>query len=409
MKLSIPLHLPRARSGISRAAVTIVLGALIACGSAAEFGAPFAAGSSSGEQYDTPLSDAGRAADAASAPTGSSLCKRNAATCKDVGKGCAVASDAGAVSDAGKAPSPETCRLDVESKASCSANGMIAEGGACQNATDCGEGLECIRNGGQVEGQCRAYCCAGTCDATTSSSGNNGKTFCDIQFAKTAGFKVPVCMPVKACRLFEKGGCASGETCAVVNEEDGTTGCVEQGPAQVGQSCDEVHCGDGLTCLGRAGARRCFQRWGHVMPSARTLRLAGTDVQGSRHRNLRRLVNEVRKTVALSPDCSAGGWLGQADRPVGHPFQRQKSFDCSLTRLARCLLQRRGWRPTIHCSAFLRNGGHGDTERPHSPSPISSDQTGSNWSDSLVRLAPPTMPYSNCIDARSRIPCPSVS
>jgi hypothetical protein len=259
----VPVSKPSRTSSVraaQRAMIVAALAMLTACSSASfASDTPFIGGTSSGEQYDT--RDGGRTADAtAPVSQGNSLCKRSAATCDDVGKGCSAGTlaDAGAA-DAGKEPSPETCRLELNAKASCSANGVGIEGGACQSATDCGEGLECIRYGGRVDGQCRAYCCAGTCSNITTSDGSNGKAFCDIQFAKSAAFKVPVCMPVRACRLFEKGACASGETCAVVNEDDGTTGCVELGPAQVGQSCDEVHCGEGLTCLGRTGARQCFQ------------------------------------------------------------------------------------------------------------------------------------------------------
>ncbi|MEO8797745.1 MAG: hypothetical protein ABI551_07665, partial [Polyangiaceae bacterium] len=47
------------------------------------------------------------------------------------------------------------------------------------------------------------------------------------------------------------------ETCGIVNDDDGTTSCVQIGPAKVGESCDETHCGRNLTCLGAEGARKC--------------------------------------------------------------------------------------------------------------------------------------------------------
>jgi hypothetical protein len=52
--------------------------------------------------------------------------------------------------------------------------------------------------------------------------------------------------------------CDVGTTCAVV-KDDGTTGCVPVGPAQAGDACNTVHCGEGLTCLGKPGARQCYK------------------------------------------------------------------------------------------------------------------------------------------------------
>lgn len=242
-----------------RTLFSFLLGAVSIAACAMQSSEDFAASATDpGNSEPIGTGDAGRAADAAAAPvpSGSPLCSRKSASCTEVGQGCGASEpDAATPPPDGGAASLQTCRLEADSKASCSANGSAAEGATCEKAEDCSEGLECVRNGGRVEGQCRAYCCAGTCDVVANSG---GKTFCDIQFSRTGSFKVPVCMPVKPCKLFDKAGCTTGETCAVVNDEDGTTGCVEEGPAQVGQSCDEVHCGAGLTCLGRPGSRRCF-------------------------------------------------------------------------------------------------------------------------------------------------------
>jgi hypothetical protein len=63
-------------------------------------------------------------------------------------------------------------------------------------------------------------------------------------------------MPISECALF--GKCPTNQTCAVV-KDDGTTSCVDVGTANVGEPCDEVHCAEGLTCLGNEGSRTCFQ------------------------------------------------------------------------------------------------------------------------------------------------------
>jgi hypothetical protein len=107
---------------------------------------------------------------------------------------------------------------------------------------------------------CRRYCCTGSC--STSISQNGGKTFCDVQKVVptktgTQEFKAPVCMPLKSCQLLTAGQCKVGETCAIVTEK-GETGCVANGNAGVGKSCDEDHCNANLICLGQPGSRTCY-------------------------------------------------------------------------------------------------------------------------------------------------------
>ncbi|NOU27324.1 MAG: hypothetical protein HOO96_05390 [Polyangiaceae bacterium] len=226
---------------------------------------------SGGNEGDNPISraDAGPSydarTDAAAGKAGSPLCHLDDTTCSpDYGSceppssGADGGSDA-SIADATVAPPTDACRLMSQGKdvvAQCAPAGAATDGAKCTDAADCAPGFECTRMGGMAEGQCRHYCCSGTCDNPASSG---GKTFCDVQFTRDSSLKVPVCMPVKSCELLKAGACTKGETCAVVREDDGTTGCVEIGPALVGQSCDEVHCGEGLTCLGKAGARRCLK------------------------------------------------------------------------------------------------------------------------------------------------------
>lgn len=148
-----------------------------------------------------------------------------------------------------------TCRVHQTGPA-CTPIGALADGATCTRSAECGAGSDCaLRADGT--GQCRPYCCSGSCEKVLAPTG--GATFCDVaQLAEESKLKVPVCVPVRPCKLLRASECVVGETCAVV-AETGTTSCVATGPAQVGESCDEARCTIGLNCLGRPGARRCFQ------------------------------------------------------------------------------------------------------------------------------------------------------
>ncbi len=129
------------------------------------------------------------------------------------------------------------------------------DGTACETGADCAAGFDCI-GGEKGTKACRHYCCAGTCKDRLSQNG--GATFCDVQSLVDVNQSAPVCMPLKRCKLLGTGECALTETCAVVTES-GDTGCVTVGEQQVGAPCDADHCAADLTCLGKAGARKCFK------------------------------------------------------------------------------------------------------------------------------------------------------
>ena len=169
--------------------------------------------------------------------------------------------------DTAVAPAPTpiyACHVLAQSAGSppdqtCTAPGQGTDGDACQRGTDCSAGYECVGSG-----ECRHYCCQNdTCNATTTPS------FCDAQTmlgSATPDTKVPVCMPIRTCRLLYPGYCAVGETCAVVRD-DGTTSCVAIGAKRAGDDCREDHCAEACAqqCgeRGREGhrtarARRCF-------------------------------------------------------------------------------------------------------------------------------------------------------
>ncbi len=61
--------------------------------------------------------------------------------------------------------------------------------------------------------------------------------------------------------------CGQGETCGIVNEDDGTTSCLSAGPADVGEDCDDTHCKKDLVCLGDIGSKKCFALCNKLHPS----------------------------------------------------------------------------------------------------------------------------------------------
>lgn len=222
--------------------------------------------SSAGQEASEPPLANERIGDA-SAPSGdqfrgSPLCHLSDTTCDpddDGTKGnttyaatCAVmpSPDAGVTSD------PKGCRLSGTSAvpACLDSTPQNTDGAKCESGADCAPGFDCVLS--NDVGYCRRYCCSGSCGAYRSQNG--AETFCDVQKLQGSGAKAPVCMPIKTCKLFTAGECAENETCSVVTD-DGTTGCVANGNANVNEPCDEEHCSMGLTCLGQAGSRKCLQ------------------------------------------------------------------------------------------------------------------------------------------------------
>ncbi len=166
--------------------------------------------------------------------------------------------DADVADDAGLAALPLACRVTAAGANSCAHQaGNGGEGAECNLGIECGAGLDCVREHGRRGGTCRAYCCEGLCSGVTSS-GDEGR-FCDPALRTDDERRIPSCLPVRRCQLFGSEECDAGQTCAVVRELDGTTGCVEVGKAQVGEACDAQHCASGLNCLGSVGTRTCFQ------------------------------------------------------------------------------------------------------------------------------------------------------
>jgi hypothetical protein len=176
--------------------------------------------------------------------------------------------DAGATIDAG-APAPDAgslpppadlaCRVASQKgslSAVCGAAGRGKDGDACAAGADCAAGFECVSS----PGRCRHYCCdASLCKTLSQGSSTTGNAFCDVQAeSSSSAVKVPVCLPVKPCKLLGDT-CGVGQSCGIVDPSAGVTSCVDTGPAKVGERCDVLHCGAGLVCLGSDGMRACQQ------------------------------------------------------------------------------------------------------------------------------------------------------
>ena len=161
--------------------------------------------------------------------------------------------------DAGAAARPLACRVHSDGTNSCDNQaGNGGEGSACKVGVDCGAGLDCVQEPGAKGGTCRAYCCDGLCSGVQSGNAGEGR-YCDPAVRLDDQHRIPACLPIHSCRLLGNDECDADQTCAVVREIDGSTGCVEIGQAQVGEACDAEHCAAGLNCLGTVGARTCFQ------------------------------------------------------------------------------------------------------------------------------------------------------
>lgn len=173
--------------------------------------------------------------------------------------GCIATATPDAGADAQASAGSPACRVTEQKSAAapaCVQAGRGGDGDACQSATDCGAGYECVGS----PGRCRHYCCE---EAACSPKADGGlplpTRFCDVQTQLSAPkLHVPVCLPVQPCKLLGTV-CATGQTCGIVDTSSGTTSCVDVGPAKVGESCNSTHCGANLACLGGPGARVCVQ------------------------------------------------------------------------------------------------------------------------------------------------------
>ncbi len=240
------------------------------CGSSSDASAKRENGSNVEDPTPPPIVPSYGVEDAApqtkSAYRGNPLCRVAADTCMpdDDGKvktsGVRTCPELAALETDASIPmkSIEGCRIGPKApngvEPACqSVTGKGVDGAVCETGADCAAGFDCVVGAGEKGKACRHYCCVGGCKAQLSQNG--GPTFCDVQRLADIAVNAPVCVPLKRCKLLAND-CTSTETCAIVTDS-GDTSCVAVGDRQVGESCDDAHCGSGLTCLGQPGARTC--------------------------------------------------------------------------------------------------------------------------------------------------------
>lgn len=255
------------------AGVVVATGCSSALGDATDAFIPFNTGDAGGSDDATPgpvydvAADGGAAislcgAMAKCAPDESTADKSLAVSCP-----VPAVPDGGSYSDGGSLSFGPACRLSSSGKdvtASCTTAGLGADGDACTVGADCAAGFECVSS----PGRCRHYCCDPlSCKAVGQGSTNDMSFFCDIQTQTASNVKVPVCLPVQACKLLGNQ-CAQNQTCTIVDVVTGTTSCVQIGPAKVGESCETSHCGANLVCLGAPGKRSCQQLCDPTQPNS---------------------------------------------------------------------------------------------------------------------------------------------
>ena len=211
-----------------------------------------------GPAYDA-VSDAGATLSLCGDPTNECVPDESASD-KALVQSCPVppaGPDGGAYADGGAPVS--ACRLTSKSGqhavALCALSGAGKDGDACASGSDCSAGFECVSS----PGRCRHYCCDPTeCKTLGVGAPTDATFFCDVQTQSSSNLKVPVCLPMQACKLLGTT-CGPDQTCSIVDVPGGLTSCVQIGPAKVGESCETTHCGPNLVCLGTAGKRSCQQ------------------------------------------------------------------------------------------------------------------------------------------------------
>lgn len=120
--------------------------------------------------------------------------------------------------------------------AACKLVGTLRAGDPCTSVSHCAAGLGCTNTMGV--GVCRQYCCD---DAEACPS----STYCALQpMTEAPQVSIPVCSPVKNCKLLDNSGCAANEACTIVRK-DGTTSCVTPGPGTRDKPCP---CAAGYVC-----------------------------------------------------------------------------------------------------------------------------------------------------------------
>ncbi len=215
--------------------------------------------------------------------------------------------DAKSAADAGAAPTPDAgpppdlygtgfaCRIEKTNASPapvCRSAGPGKDGAECRASDDCSAGFECVG----TPGQCRRYCCLG-------SASCGADRVCDKQLLVDDNLWVPVCIPVRPCKLLSPKACPDNESCSVVDQADGRTGCVALGSATTGESCELSNCVSGHACLGSTNARTCFKLCSKSNPN--------DCAPGSKCQGAKPLFVDTNQGVCLPEIATANGAAAQ--------------------------------------------------------------------------------------------------
>jgi hypothetical protein len=167
------------------------------------------------------------------------LCGGSNAECMPGTPDCTPGGNPNMNSDAGVIDNVRACQLTAESgelSAKCVESGTLNNGDPCQNAAYCSATLGCVVTGTGAN-ICRPYCCddVEACPVDT---------YCAPTQMAEAPLKIPVCTPVKKCKLLDDSTCDPGQACTIVRSA-GTTSCVEPGAGKRDEPCP---CASGHVC-----------------------------------------------------------------------------------------------------------------------------------------------------------------
>jgi hypothetical protein len=170
------------------------------------------------------------------------LCGGSNAECMPGTGDCTPGGNPNMNPDAGATGSVRACQLIAENgkvTAQCVEAGTFNAGDACENAAHCSATLGCVNtmSGGTSGGICRPYCCDDVELCPRDS-------YCAPLRMAEAALKIPVCTPVKKCKVLDDSTCDNGQVCTIVRN-DGTTSCVDPGTGTRDEACP---CASGHVC-----------------------------------------------------------------------------------------------------------------------------------------------------------------
>ncbi len=145
----------------------------------------------------------------------------------------------------GQCPEGTQCRIYDAQAASCQLEGTVQENDACEEDTDCDEGLRCIGSAGGE--RCQQACAPMAQDDEVGA--------CELGFGCDAfdNFDLGICR--QRCNLFdEEQSCRiAGQGCVVSQDPNGL--CIFTGPIAEGNACDRnSECAGDLHCVSFNGS-----------------------------------------------------------------------------------------------------------------------------------------------------------